>query len=170
MFCLWTCCDWSWERGNKILYTFPIHSYKSIRFILDSDQGGIFPRELFITLSWQSRVSLAFHPNVLEASSRVPFPVRAARVEALKERLRGRLAYQWFHIRKYIGSSKKLHPSASIRRFNTWAYTLGVSANELNCFQKSINFLFCFKDWVRTEQNRPICRERSVTTSSLSPL
>ena len=51
---------------------------------------------------------MAFHPNVREASSRVPFPVGvggggggtggqgwgAARVEALKERLRGRLAYQ----------------------------------------------------------------------------
>ena len=49
---------------------------------------------------------MAFHANVLEASSGVPFPVGvgeggqegrgggAARVEALKERLRGRLAYQ----------------------------------------------------------------------------
>ena len=49
---------------------------------------------------------MAFHPNVREASSRVPFPVGvggggtggqgwgAARVEALKERLRARLAYQ----------------------------------------------------------------------------
>ena len=46
-----------------------------IRFILDSDHGGIFPCELFITLSRQSRVSVAFHPNVLEASSCVPFPV-----------------------------------------------------------------------------------------------
>ena len=46
--------------------------------LLDSDHGGIFPSELLITLSRQSRVSVAFHPNVLEASSRVPFPVGAA--------------------------------------------------------------------------------------------
>ena len=64
--------------------------------LLDSDHGRIFPRELFITVLRQSRVSVASHPNVREASSRVPFPVGvgrggegcrgrgAARVEALK--------------------------------------------------------------------------------------